>query len=160
MATLPELSAVAKAFKQQINASLAISTVFFVIFWTLDYGATNLLSGGNHLFEANWAARLWWQIMGSLRYIELPLWTIVVLSAVALIYTKSKLLALLWLNFLVFQHVLGFMTWLPYGTLNFLYRLPEWSMAYGISLMSVALALPVTLLQAKSQEYFDSRSSP
>lgn len=143
-------------FKTKVNRAFWVSFVFFITCLLLDYGVTNLLSGGNPLYETNTIARWWWQITGPLRFIEIPIWIGVVFTTALLINTKSKFLTLLWLNFLAFQHLLGFITWLPYGTLDFLYQFPEWATGYVISLTSIFLASPITFFQTQVQEHLGS----
>lgn len=133
----------------KLDSRLVFSWCFFLLCWSLDYYITNVGSNGDSTLEGNFVARLWWEIMGSFRFIEFPIWAAVVLIMALLINTKSKFLALLWLNFVALQNLLGFMTWLPYGTLDFLYRLPDWAVSYAISLISICLASPVAFLQAR-----------
>lgn len=133
----------------KLDSSLILSWCFFFLCWSLDYYITNVGSNGNFTLEGNLLARLWWEIMGPFRFIEFPIWAAVVLITALLINTKSKFLALLWLNFVALQNLLGFMTWLPYGVLDFLYNLPDWAVSYGISLMSICLASPLAFFQAR-----------
>ncbi len=114
---------------------------------SLDFYMTNTGSNGDWTMEANAIARLWWQIMGPFRFIEIPIWAIVVFCMTYLVSTRSRFLALLWLNILAFNHLFGFITWLPYGTLNLLNILIRWASVYPIGLMSALVSLPLTLVQ-------------
>jgi len=64
---------------------------------------------------------------------------------------KSKYFALVWLNFLAFNHFLGFLTWLPYGTVNFLYSMTtqDWQLGYAMSLISIPAALVLAFIQTR-----------
>lgn len=139
-------------YRQRISDALLFSGVLFILCWFLDYYITNISSGRDFTLEANVAARLWWQIMGPVRFIEFPIWIIIVFSTTLLINIRSKFLALLWLNFLAFQNLLGFLTWLPYGTLDFIYTLSQWATGYAISLISLAVSVPMTFLQTISKQ--------
>jgi hypothetical protein len=134
---------VKRLIRQKLGVAFLIASFFFCVSWLADYAITNILAQGDFLMEGNWIAREWWQIMGTFRYIELPLWAIVVVVCAALLYRISKLVALLWLNFLSMQHVLGFITWLPYGKIDLIYRFPI-STTYSISLAALLFAIPLT----------------
>jgi hypothetical protein len=142
--------------RQKISFSLYFSFLYFTACWFLDFYITNINSHGDFTQEANVIARYIWQIIGRFRFIEFPIWIAVVFIMMLIINTKSKFLALLWVNFLAFQHLLGFITWLPYQTLNFLYALPEWAIGYGISLISILLSLFVTFLVTRKKYYSSS----
>lgn len=136
-------------FHQKISIAMILSGALFTLCWFLDYYITNASSGGNYTFEANAVARLWWQIMGATRFIEFPIWIGVIFITTLYINLKSNFLALLWLNFFAFQHLIGFVTWLPYGTFDFLYSLPDWASGYVISLISILIGLPLAFLETK-----------
>ena len=138
-------------FRQKLSINFYISSVLFLICVGLDFYITNVASGGNFTEEANLFGRLWWQLAGSLRFIEIPIWAIVVLGMGYLINYKSEFLALVWLNFLAFNHFLGFLTWVPGVQLNFLYSIAkaDWALGYAMSLFSIPAALVVALLQTK-----------
>jgi len=119
----------------------------------LDYYITNTYSQGDLNMEANSVARLWWQIMGPFRFIEVPIWILVIFSSACLINLKNKFFPLLWLNFLAFQHLLGFFTWLPYKFINFLYAFPNLDSVYVIVLTSIFLSLLLSFMQTKPMLY-------
>lgn len=125
------------------------SGAFFLVSMSLDLFATNTLSGGNLVYEGNAVAKLIWQMFGSFRYVEIPIWVAVVFGMAYLINTKSKFLALMWLNLLAFNHLLGFISWLPFGILDFSYAIikHDWAMPYFYSLISICLSLPAAFLQ-------------
>lgn len=137
--------------KNKVNNQLILSGVFFLLCMFLDFYITYIFSQGDFTLEANFLARLWWQIFGAVRYIEIPIWITVVLGMAYIINTKSKLLALLWLNFLALNHFFGFLTWLPYWNLDFLYSIIkyDWATGYFISLMSIFVSVPIVLFQLK-----------
>ncbi len=118
---------------------------------SLDFYITNLMSQGDYFMEGNFLARWWWQISGPFRFIEIPIYAVVMLGAAYVINYKSKFFPLFWLNLLAFNHLMGFLTWLPHDPLNFLYTSIkyEWAMGYFFSLISVFLSLPLTFLQLK-----------
>jgi len=136
-------------FHKKISPSLYISAAFFLICLCLDIGTTNYFAKGDFTQEANVVARIWWQITGSLRFVEIPIWYFAVCCAAYLIYQKSTFLSLLWLNMLSFGHILGFITWLPYKTLDFVYLSvkSEWMVGYSLTLIALAISLPITILQ-------------
>lgn len=125
------------------------SAVFFLICMSLDYSFTNVLSQGDYSIEANSIARWWWQIAGSFRFIEIPVYVFVILSTAYIINYKNKFFPIFWLNLLAFNHLLGFFTWLPYGTFNFVDFIlsQEWFTVYSFSFISIILSLPLTSLQ-------------
>lgn len=122
---------------------------------SLDFYITNISSNGDWMMEGNAIARLWWQIMGPFRFIEIPIWIVLVFGMTYLLSTRSKFLALLCLNILAFNHFFGFITWLPYGTLNLLNIVIRWSSVYPIGLMSALVGFPLTIVQI----YIRSRDS-
>lgn len=138
-------------FSQKIPISLVLSGILFLICMSLDFYATNVGSQGNFTEEANAIGRFWWQIAGTFRFIEIPVWAGVVLGMAYILNFKSKYFALVWLNFLAFNHFLGFLTWLPYGTVNFLYTVTtqDWQLGYAMSLISIPFALLLALVQTR-----------
>jgi len=134
-------------FRQKMSAGFIFSYVFFLICMSLDFYITNISANGDWMMEGNALARLWWQIMGPFRFIEIPIWAVVVFAMTYLVHSRSRFFALLWLNVLAFNHLFGFMTWLPYGTFNMLNTLIRTASAYPIGYMSVLFSLPVTLVQ-------------
>lgn len=140
-------SEISGVFYQKIPPSFIFSSVLCVCLSLLDYSVTNIISGGDHSMEGNTFARMWWETLGLYRFIEVPVWFMLVFTVAGFFNSRSNFLALFWLNFLTLQHLLGFITWLPFETLNFLYVLPPWAVTYGISLISIAICLPLTLIQ-------------
>ena len=138
-------------FRQKIGANLIFSGVLFLVSMSLDFYMTNVGSQGDFIQEANIIGQLWWQIAGPFRFVEIPVWAVVVLEMAYIINYKSKFLALVWLNFLALNHFLGFLTWLPYGTLDFLYSVAkeDWQLVYALSLISIPTGLTLALLQTK-----------
>lgn len=136
---------------QKISACFIFSGVLFLTCMSLDFYATNVGSQGDFTQEANVFGRLWWQIAGVFRVIEIPIWLILVLCVAYTINFKSKYFALVWLNFLAFNHFLGFLTWLPYGTVDFLYSMTmyDWQLAYVISLISIPSASILAFVQTR-----------
>lgn len=137
--------------KQKIGASLIFSGILFLICMSLDFYITNTVSQGDFTEEANIVGRLWWQLLGQFRFIEIPLWIGVVFGMAYIINFKSKFLALLWLNFLALNHLIGFLTWFPIHALDFLYTLvkEDWARGYAISLISVPVGAVFAFLQTK-----------
>jgi len=135
--------------RSRVSPNLILSGIFFLVSMSLDFYITNVSSHGDYTMEANALARLWWEIMGTLRFVEIPIWVAVVLSMAYLINRKSKFFAILWLDFLAFNHLLGFLTWLPYGTLDFLYLFVkvDWAISYAISLISISVSIPIAFVQ-------------
>lgn len=125
--------------------AMLVSVLFLIITINLDYTVTQIASAYDSSMEGNTLARLWWEITGPFRFIEIPLWMMLVLTTASFILLYSPFLAILWINFLAFQHLFGFLTWLPYGLLDFLYVLPDFEAGYAISLMSFLLSIPLTL---------------
>jgi hypothetical protein len=138
-------------FRQKTSASLIFSGLLFLVCMSLDFYVTNVGSQGDFTQEANVIGRLWWQLAGSFRFIEIPIWALVVLSMAYVIHFKSKFFALVWLNFLALNHLLGFLTWLPYGTVNFLYAMTkaDWQLGYAMSLISIPTSLVISFVQIK-----------
>lgn len=136
----------ARAFlKKNLSPAFLISYGAFETLYVVDVVLTYLGAGGDHTAEANVLARLWWEVMGPLRFVEVPIWSGLVFGTALILYSRSSLLGIAWLIFLACQHLFGILTWLPYGTLNFLYQLPDWASGYGISIMSACIALPLSL---------------
>jgi hypothetical protein len=138
-------------FQQKITPSLFFSSGLFLVCLSLDFYITNSASQGNFVLEANGVARLLWEILGPLRYLEIPIWITVALGMALILNTRSNFFAILWLNILAFNHLFGFMSWLPYGTFDFLYTLvkQDWALPYAISLISLLFSVPLAFLQTK-----------
>lgn len=140
---------VSNILRQKITLAMYFSAGFFLVCMTLDYSFTNVLSQGDYSMEANSIARWWWQIAGSFRFVEIPIYVIVILGTAYIINYKNKFFPLFWLNLLAFNHLVGFFTWLPYGTLpfaDFIMR-QEWATVYSFSFISIFLSSPLTTLQ-------------
>jgi hypothetical protein len=135
----------------KINRKFIFSFTFFFICLLLDYCITNILSKGDFTLEANPAVQLWWQTLGSFRHIELLLWPIAVFGTAYIIDSKSRFLALLWLNMLAFNHILGALTWIPNVDLNFMYITIkyDWMLGYTTTLVGLFISIPFTFLQTK-----------
>lgn len=118
----------------------------FAVLYLVDMTVTHIGANGDHTAEANVLARLWWEVMGPLRYVEIPIWLGLVFVTALLIHSRSRTLSTVWLVFLACQSLLGITTWLSHDTLIFLYRLPDWASGYGISIISAAIAIPLSLL--------------
>lgn len=136
---------------RKINIQLIFSGIFFLIGMFLDFYMTYTLSGGDPNLEANFLARLWWQVFGSMRFIEIPIWITVVFGMAYLINTKSEFLSILWLDFLGLNHFFGFLTWLPNSIIDFVYHLVkyDWATGYVLSLMSIIICFPVAIFQSR-----------
>jgi hypothetical protein len=106
--------------------------------------------------EANVLARWWWQLAGPFRFIEIPIYAIVIVGAAYVMNYKSKFFPLFWLNLLAFNHLLGFLSWLPSVNLNLIYSLVkyDWALGYAFSFVSIFLSLPLTLIQLKLAKAF------
>jgi hypothetical protein len=129
-----------------------ISAFFFVVALCLDFYVTNKFSYGDPSSEANMIGRIWWEIVGSWRYIEIPIWIGVVFTSAYIIMMKSRLLSLAWVNMLTVSHFLGFATWIiPNKYLGFMYSLftNEFALGYLFTLVGVLVGLPIALLQIK-----------
>lgn len=135
-----------KFVKANLTPAFLIAFVAFEALYVADMIVTSIGAAGDHTAEANTLARLWWEVMGPLQFIEVPIWSSLVFVTALIIHARSKLLAVIWLVFLACQHLFGLLTWLPYGTLNFLYLLPDWASGYGISIMSAVIALPLSMI--------------
>ncbi len=144
-------SVVSEILKQKITPVMYFSAGFFLVCMSLDFYITNLMSQGNSFLEGNFLARWWWQISGLFRFIEIPIYAVVMLGAAYIINYKSKFFPLFWLNLLALNHLMGFLSWLPYGILDFIYTgvKYEWAVGYVFSLISVLISLPLTLLQLR-----------
>lgn len=144
-------------FHNRVGRSFIFSYIFFLICMALDFYMTTIGSGGDWTMEANTIARLWWQIMGPFRFIEIPIWAAFVLFVAFFVNIKSKFIVLLWLNVLAFNHLFGFITWLPYDTYNFVNILSRWATTYPIGLMSLIASLPLTLIQLFIKPKYNKR---
>ncbi|MEI8123644.1 MAG: hypothetical protein WCG60_00530 [bacterium] len=120
---------------------------FFLLCVVLDFYITYVGSGGDLMMEGNVIARFIWQIMGPFRFIEILIWPAVVFCVTNIVGTRSRFLAILWLNILAFNHLLGFVTWLPYGTHNFLNIINSWIAVYPIVFISFFISLPLTFIE-------------
>lgn len=143
-------------FRQKITPSMYFSAAFFLVCMSLDFYFTNTVSQGNSALEANPFGRLWWEMTGPFRFIEIPIYVTVILGAAYIINFKSKFFPLFWLNLLAFNHLLGVLSWLPGVNLNFIYSLVkhDWAIGYAFSFVSIFLSLPLTLLQLTLSRVF------
>lgn len=143
-------SEITRVLYQRVPPSFIVSSIVCVGFTLLDYSVTNIVSGGDFSMEGNTLARWGWELLGPLgpyRFIEVPVWLVLISVVAGTVHSRSSFLALLWLNFLTVQHLFGFMTWLPFTPLNFLYVQPPFAVTYAISLISIAICIPVTIIQ-------------
>lgn len=146
-------------FKQKITTNLYLSASFFITCMLLDFYITNAVAQGNYNLEGNALARWWWQVAGSLRFIEIPVYATAVLVTAYIINYKSTFFPLFWLNLLALNHLMGFLSWLPYGTLDFLDSAitHEWAIGYAFSLISASISMPLTLLQVTVPKIFNKK---
>jgi uncharacterized membrane-anchored protein YitT (DUF2179 family) len=122
---------------------------------SLDFYFTNSLSGGDYSLEANAIGRWWWEIAGPLRFVEIPIYAFAVLGSAYVINYKYKFFPIFWLNLLAFNHLLGFLSWVSYSNLEFIYSFVryEWQTPYAFSLISIFLSLPLSLIQLRFKRY-------
>ena len=140
-----------KMVRHKVSKKFIFSFVFFFIFYTLDHSVTNIVSQGDFTLEANPLARLWWQILGPFRHIELLLWPFAVFVTSYTIDSKNHFLPLFWLNMLAFNHLIGALTWVPSVNLTFLYSLVkyDWALGYTTTLVGLLIGLPFTFFQTR-----------
>jgi hypothetical protein len=139
---------------QKLTPSFYFSAGFFLLCMSLDYYLTYSISGGDPSMEASILAGWWWKVTGPFRYTEIPLYAIGIIGTAFIINYKSRSFTLFWLNLLAFNHLFGFLSWIPAVNLNFIYSLAQsdWGIGYVFSLFSAALSLPLTLLQLRFQK--------
>jgi hypothetical protein len=137
--------------RNRVSNQLIISGFLFLVLMSLDFYVTNIFSYGDYALEGNFLARLWWQISGDARYIEIPIWVVAIFGTAYVINSRSQFLALLWIDFLAINHLFGFLTWLPSVNINYFYSIVkyDWATGYLISLASILIAIPIALLQLK-----------
>lgn len=142
------------ALQQKISPNFIFSAVFFLLCMSLDFYITNSLAGGDFTMEANAIAKWWWELMGPLRFIEIPIYAGVILGAAYIISLKNTFIPLLWLNVLAFNHVFGFLSWFS-TPLDMVYAaaVPDWAIPYVFSCISLCLALPLAFVQTKLRLY-------
>lgn len=125
---------------------------FFLVCMTLDFTATDFGAAGNIHAEGNSFAAFWWTLTGPLHHIDIPIWIVFVFCISYLIIRKSEFFALWWVNGLAFSHLMGFLSWLPYGILDPLYIHVKsgWNISVVISCIGVLLGFPLAFMQTKN----------
>ncbi|MBI2609584.1 hypothetical protein HYW53_00205 [Candidatus Giovannonibacteria bacterium] len=136
-----------KITSQRISWNFIFSYIFFLAAMSLDFYITNVNVQGDWGMEANYIARIWSEAMGALRFIEIPIWVFAIFSAAFIVNAYGSFFALLLLNTSAFNHLIGFMTWMPFGTFDFLYRFPDWAMGFAISILSLFFSLILSSAQ-------------
>lgn len=141
-------------FRQKISPAFIFSTVFFLLCMSLDFYITTSVAGGDFTMEANAIAKWWWELMGPFRFIEIPVYSSVILGTAYAISLKNTFIPLLWLNVLAFNHLLGFLSWFS-TPLDMVYTaaVPDWAIPYVFSCISLCLALPLAFVQTKLRLY-------
>jgi len=134
---------------EAINARAIFSATLLVLFLSLDYFATDFFSRGNVAAEGNAISALWWQLAGPLRHLDIIIEIGGAFVLAFIIRQRSEFLTLWWLNGLAFGHLMGFLSWLPYGILDLFYRITPNDQVLTIALSGtgVLLGLPLAFLQ-------------
>ena len=145
---------------QKIDPTFLTSFIFFIVSTILDFSITTIGSGGDSSMEGNPIGRYWWNIAGALRFIEIPIWILVAFCLTSLVYSKNKFLGLLWLNILAFNHVLGFVTWLPYEADTVATILTQYTYRYPIGIISIILSTPISIVQILILKYSQRNEKP
>jgi hypothetical protein len=137
-----------RLMRHNISASFIISYSLFLMCWLLDYYLTHIGANGDWAMEGNGIARIWWQVMGPLRHIELILWPLAAFGITFIASARNAFVGLLWINIIAFNHFFGFITWLPYGSHTLLDNYRFWASDYPIGLMSITVSIPVAIIQS------------
>ena len=138
-------------FRQKIGLGFIFSSVLFLTCMSLDFYLTNIGSKGDFTLEANIVGKTWWQLTGAFRFLEIPIYAGIILGAAYVINFKSRFFAVAWLNLLAFNHLFGFLSWMPNGLLDFLYSWAkkDWQLPYLIACMSIPAGFLLAFFQTK-----------
>ena len=133
--------------RHPISVGFVCSYCFVLPCVSFDFYFTNVGSHGDAMMEGNTIARMWWQIMGPYRFIEIPIDVAAIFLIAYIFEARSRFLALYWLNLLALNSLFGFMTWLSNGNMAIVDTVSLWAMTYPIGLMSAVGSLPLTLCE-------------
>lgn len=133
---------------ERVDPAYLISALFLITCIILDFTATAIGSGGDWTMEGNVIAQWIWRIFGPFRFIELPIWILVATLMTYLVYSWNKFIGLLWINIIAFNHLFGFVTWLPYDINLFVTLVQNYRANYPIGLMSIVSSIPISILQS------------
>ena len=119
---------------------------------SLDFLTTEFTAQGDVGMEGNKVLALWWNIFGSFRHIDIPIWLIYIFAIAYLLNMLSEFLALWWLNEIAFGHMLGWISWLPTRAFDFILYPPiksELLLNLMPSIIGLFLGLLLALFQIK-----------
>jgi len=142
---------------KRLTPNFLLSYSAFLLFMMLDMFTTVLTAHGDWSMEGNTIARWWYENMGALAVLEIPMWSLSVLVLGYIIFIKSEFLAVSYFNGLALGHLMGWLTWTSYylyvykmqstlGTLlntNQVYHIPLG--VYGMALGVLAAAIQIRL---------------
>ena len=129
---------------------------------SLDFYITEYMSQGDVSAEGNAIAAWWWNMTGIFRHIDIPLWTVYVFGVALFLHMKSEFFALWWLNGLAFGHLIGVVSWLPYGILDFFYAAVknELVLTFTLSGLGMFLGLLFAFVQIRVLGRLWTRKTP
>jgi len=127
---------------KKLPAVFLFSYAFFWVFMFLDIYTTLLVIQGDFSLEGNQIAVLWYEITGVWSPVEIIIWPVVVVLAAYIFGLKSNFLALWYLNWVAFNHVLGWLTWTQLSDYVFLLQ----SYFLGIVGIDFVYARPVSVI--------------
>ena len=139
-----------KKIWDQTSGRFIFSSIFFLVCMSLDFSITNFYVQDNIDLEGNILNKLWLKMTGQFHYIDIPIWIICILG-IAFFFKwwgptkKHEIITLWWLNSIAFQNLLGFLSWLPYGILNFVYYNCKTDYAVTLTLSGIGITLGLLL---------------